>query len=117
MPHLLLQLKNAVQQGLARRRTARDIDIDGNDAVAAAGDAVAVVVIPAAVGAGAHADDPAGIGHLVVDLAQGGSHFVGQGARDDHDVGLARGGAEDDAQAVLVVARGGEVHHLDGAAG
>ena len=75
------------------------------------------MIIPAAVGAAAHADHPARVGHLVVDLAEGGSHLVGQGAGDDHDVGLARRGAENYAEAVLVVARGGEVHHFDGAAG
>jgi len=75
------------------------------------------MVIPAPVRAAAHADDPPGLRHLVVDLPQRGGHFVGERAGDDHDVGLARGGAEDDAQAVLVVARGGEVHHFDGAAG
>lgn len=75
------------------------------------------MVVAAAVGARAHGDDPARLGHLVVDLAQGGGHLVGQGARDDHDVRLPRRGAEDDADAVLVVARRREVHHLDGAAG
>jgi len=50
-------------------------------------------------------------------LTEGGRHFVGQSAGDDHDVGLAGGGAEDYAEPVLVVARGGKVHHLDGAAG
>ena len=75
---------------------------------------------------------------LVVDLAEGGRHLVGERAGDDHDVGLCgereRGvsasphretterthltgrGTEDDAETVLVVARGGHVHHLDGAA-
>ena len=114
--HLPLQLEDAVHEGLAGGRAAGDVDVDGDDAVAAADDGVAVVVVAAAVGAGAHADDPAGVGHLVVDLAQGGRHLVGQRAGDDHHVRLARRRAEDDAQAVLVVARRGQVHHLDGAA-
>lgn len=75
------------------------------------------MVVAAAVGAAAHGDDPSRVGHLVVDLAQGGGHLVGEGAGDNHDVGLAGGRAEDDAQAVLVVSRRGEVHHFDGAAG
>jgi len=75
------------------------------------------MVVTAAVGAAAHADDPSGIGHLIVDLAQGGSHLVGEGSGDDHDVGLAGGGSEDDSETILIVAGGGEVHHLDGAAG
>ena len=75
------------------------------------------MVVPAAVRAAPHANHPAGLRHLVVDLAERGRHLVRERARDDHDVGLAGGGAEDDAHAVLVVARGGEVHHFDGAAG
>ncbi len=51
---------------LAGGRAAGYVDVDGDDAVAAAHDAVAVVVVTAAIGAGAHADDPAGIWHLIV---------------------------------------------------
>ena len=115
--NLLLQLKDAVHQRLARRRTPRDVDIHGHNPIATPRDTVAVMIIPAPVRAAAHADDPAGVGHLVVHLAEGGGHFVRQRAGDDHDVGLAGGGAEDYAQAVLIVAWGGEVHHFDGAAG
>lgn len=117
LPHLPLQLEDAVHERLAGGRAAGDVDVDGDDAVAAADDAVAVVVVAAAVGARAHGDDPARLGHLVVDLAQGGRHLVGQGAGHDHDVRLPRRGPEDDAHAVLVVPRGREVHHLQGAAG
>jgi hypothetical protein len=106
LPHLPLQLEDAIHKGLGGGRAAGDVDIDGNDAVAAADDAVAVMVVSAAVGAGAHGDDPAGIGHLVVDLAQGRRHLVGQGTGHDHDVRLPWGGSEDDAHAVLVVPRG-----------
>ena len=117
MPHLLLQLENTIHERLAGRRAPRHINVDRHDPVAAPRDAVAVVVVPAAVGAGAHGDDPAGVWHLVVDLAEGGGHLVGEGAGDDHDIGLAGARAEDYAHAVLIVARRGEVHHLDGAAG
>lgn len=117
VPHLPLQLENTIHQRLGSRRATRHINVDRDDTVAATDDAVAVVVVAAAVGAGAHGDDPAGLGHLVVDLAQGGSHLVGEGAGYDHDIGLAGGGAENDSQAILVVAGGGEVHHFDGAAG
>ena len=75
------------------------------------------MIIPATISTAAHTDHPSRIRHLIVDLAQGGGHLVGQGAGDDHDVGLPRRGTEDDAQAVLIVARGAEMHHLDGAAG
>lgn len=75
------------------------------------------MVIPAPIGAAPHANHPPWVGHLVVDLSESGCHLIGECAGYDHDVGLARAGAEDYAQAVLVVARGGEVHHFDGAAG
>lgn len=77
LPHLSLQLENTVHEGLASGRAAGDVDIDGDDTVAAADDAVAVVVVAAAVGAAAHADNPSGLGHLIIDLTQGGRHLVG----------------------------------------
>ena len=42
--------------------------------------------------------------HLIVDLSECGGHLVGERAGDDHDVRLARGRTEDDADAILVVA-------------
>ena len=117
LSHLPLELEDAVHEGLASRGATGDVNVDGDDSVAAADDAVAIVVVAAAVCAAAHADDPAGFGHLVIDLTHSGSHLVGQGAGDDHDIGLAGGGTENDTQAILVVPRGGDVHHLDGAAG
>lgn len=115
--HLLLQLEDAIHQRLAGGRAAGHVDVDGHDSIAAPRHAIAVVIIAAAVGARAHADDPAGLGHLVVDLTQCRRHFVGQRAGHNHHVRLAGRGAEDDAQTVLVVARGRQVHHLDGTAG
>src|SRR3954466_592959 len=87
---LLLQLQDAVDQRFGRRWTTRHIDVDRNDAIAAANDRVGIVVVTAAIGAGTHGDDPLRLRHLVVDLAECGSHLVHQGAGDDHDVGLAR---------------------------
>ena len=52
------------QQGLGGGRATRDVEVDGDDPVAAANDRVRVVVVAAAVGARAHRDDPAGLGHL-----------------------------------------------------
>lgn len=43
-------------------------------------------------------------------------HLVGEGAGDDHDVGLPWAGPEDDAEPVQVVPGGSGVDHLDGAA-
>lgn len=50
-------------------------------------------------------------------LAERRSHLVGEGPGHDHDVGLARAGPEDHAEAVHVVAGRRHVHHLHGAAG
>ena len=49
-------------------------------------------------------------------LAERERHLVGERAGDNHAVGLARRGAEDDAEAIEVVAGGAGVHHLHGAA-
>ena len=117
IPHLLLQLKDPVHQRLARRRAPRHIYIDRYDPIAPSRDAIAVVIIPSSIRTATHAHNPSRIRHLVVHLAEGRGHFVGQGASDDHDVRLAGGGTEDYAEAVLVVARGGEVHHFDSTTG
>ena len=78
---LLLQLQDAVEQRLGRRRAARHVDVDRHDAVAAAHHRVGIVVVAAAVGAGAHRDHPARLGHLVVDLAQRRRHLVASACR------------------------------------
>ncbi len=116
-PDLLLQQHDAVQQRFGRRGTARHVDVDGHDAVAAAHHRIGVVVVAAAIGAGAHRNDVARLRHLVVDLAQRRRHLVGQGAGDDHHVGLARRGARREPEPLGIVARHRHLHHLDGAAG
>src|SRR2546421_1403651 len=45
-------------------------------------------------GTGAHRDDPLGLRHLVVELADDGSHLLRETAGDDHEIGLAGGWAE-----------------------
>src|SRR5437667_7241104 len=116
-PDLVLELQNAVEQRLGGGWAPRHIDIDRNDAVAAAHHRIRVVVIAPAIGARAHRNDPTRLGHLIVDFAQRGRHLVAQGARNDHDIGLARTGPEHHTEAVQVVARGASVHHLHRAAG
>lgn len=116
VPHLSLQLEDTVHQGLARRGASRDVNIDGHDPVTATHHAVAVVIVTSSVGAAAHADDPSGFGHLIVDLAQGRSHLVGESAGHNHDVRLTGRGSEDDSQSILVVSWCRQVHHLDGTA-
>jgi hypothetical protein len=54
---------------LQRSAGTRYIDVNRNDAVAAAYDRIRIVIITAAVGARPHGDDVARLRHLVVDLA------------------------------------------------
>src|SRR5262249_52944534 len=75
---LLLELEHAVEERLGRGRASGDINVHGHDAIAAAHDAVGIVVIAAAVGAGAHRDDPARLAQLVVDLPQRPPHLLPQ---------------------------------------
>jgi hypothetical protein len=117
MPHLLLQLENTEHERFGSRRAAGHVDIYGHDAVASSSDTVAVVVVTATIGAATHRDDPSGLGHLIVDLAESGCHLVGECAGDNHDVGLAGRGTENDSHAILIVTGSGKVHHLDSAAG
>ncbi len=67
--------------------------------------------------AAAHRDDIAGLGHLVVEAAKAGSHFLGNGAGCDNQVGLARRGAENHTEAIEIIARRTGGHQFDGAAG
>lgn len=117
MSHLLLQLKDPIHQRLTRRRTPRDIDIHGHDPITPSSNRIAIMIITPSIRTRSHRNDPSRLRHLVIDLSQRRRHLVGQGAGDYHDVRLARGGAKDYTQAILVVAGGGEVHHFYGAAG
>src|SRR5438874_4209599 len=75
---LPLQQQDAVDQRLGGGRTAGHIDVDRHDTVAAAHHGIGIMVIAAAVGAGSHRDHITRLRHLVVNLAQGGRHLVGQ---------------------------------------
>ena len=52
------------------------------------------MVVATAIGAGSHRDNPARLGHLVINLAQRRCHLVDQGAGHNHDVRLARTGSK-----------------------
>ena len=97
MSHLLLQLEDAIKQGLAGRWAAGDVDIYRQDAVDATKNTVAVMVVATAIGTAAHADNPFRIWHLVVTQPDGRSHFVSNGAGNDHNIGLTRRGSKDNA--------------------
>lgn len=115
--HLALELENAIHQCLTTGRTSGDINIHGDNSVASPDHTVTIMVITPAIRTAAHANDPSRFRHLIVHLAQGGSHLVSQGARNDHDIRLSRGSAEDYAQTVLIVSGSREMHHFDGTAG
>ena len=72
--------RHTVDECLGGRGAAGDIDVHGHDAIAATHHGVGVVVVAAAVGAAAHRQDVARLRHLVVDLAEGRGHLVGQRA-------------------------------------
>lgn len=51
------------------------------------------------------------------ELAKSWGHLVGEGASNDHAIGLARAGPEDDSEPVQIVTGRARVHHLHRAAG
>ena len=115
--HLRLQQQQPLHEGGRRRRAALHVHVDGQEGVDALHHAVDVVHA-AGVGARAHADDPARLHHLVVELQHRGRHLAEHGAADDHHVGLARRDAQHlGAEAGDVVARREARRHLDEAAG
>src|SRR5215204_6123445 len=114
---LPLELKDSVEQRLRRRRAARNIDVDRNDAVAAANYRIAIVIVAATIGAAAHGDDVARLAHLVVNPSKRRSHLVAERAGNDHHIRLARARARSDAKPFKVIARHVHVDHLDRAAG
>ena len=89
-----LETHEAFEEGFWAGRASGDVDIDGNEVVDALEDGVGAVH-SAAGGACAHGDAPFWFGHLVPDAFNGESHFISDGAGDDHDVGLAWGEAHD----------------------
>ena len=50
-------------------------------------------------------------------LAQSRGHLVGESSGNNHAIGLAGAGSEDDTEAVEVITGGARVHHLHSAAG
>ena len=113
---LILDLEEPLEERLRARRAAGDVDVDGDDLVDPLAHRVRVAEEAAAVGAAPHRDDVAGLGHLLVETAHAEGHLVREGARDDHEVALARARAGGAAEALEVGARAAGLHQLDGAA-
>ena len=80
---------------------------------------IGIVIITAAIGAGAHGDHVARLRHLIVYLAQRRSHLVGQRAGDDDHIRLARAVAWRGAnpKRSRLVAGHSRLNYLDSAAG
>jgi len=116
MPHLLLQLENAVHQSLAGRWASRHINIHRHDSVTSSRHTVRIVVVSATIRTTTHADDPSRLRHLIIHLSQRRSHLVGKRACYNHNVRLAWRGTEDYTEAILIVTWCRQVHHFDGAA-
>lgn len=117
MPHLLLQLEDAVHERLRRWRAPGHIDIHRHDPIASSRHRIAVMIVATAICAAAHRNNPSRLWHLVIDLPQSRGHLVRQCARHNHNVRLTRRRAKDYTQSILVVARCRQVHHLHGTAG
>jgi hypothetical protein len=112
-----LELEDRVKNSFGTRRAAGDVDVHRKNLIAALNDRV-IVEDAAGGGARAHGNDPLRLGHLIVKLANDGSHFLRETAGDDHEIGLARRGAKHfGAETRNVEASGGHGHHFDSAAG
>src|SRR5579864_8108976 len=92
---LLLELDDGVQQGVGPRRTASDVHVHGEKIVHSRYRRIRALVRPASGSADAHRDDVLRVSNLVVNAAHRVRHLHGDGARDDHDVGLSWRGAID----------------------
>jgi len=113
--HLLLKLKNSVEESFGRGRTSGNVDVDGDDAVATADHRIRIMIVTTAICATAHRDNEAGLWHLIIYLSESRRHFVSQSPSDNNDVCLSGTSAKHDAEAVHIVSGRCEVHHLDGA--
>lgn len=59
---------------------------------------------------------PSRLRHLIVYLSQRRCHLIRQRTSNNHNIRLPWRSTENDTKAILIVAGGGKVHHLDGAA-
>src|SRR5260221_5402054 len=77
---LFAQAEDTFGQRFGAGRTAWDVDVDRNDRVDTLERRVAVPELATRARAVAHRDHPLGLGHLLVQPAEPGSHLVGHGA-------------------------------------
>ena len=101
--YLLLQLKNAIQQCLCRRRTARHVYVNRYDTITSTNNRVRVVIISTTIGTASHWYDPLRVKSLVINSAQCWCHLVGHRASDYNAVGLTRAGTKHHPKSVHVI--------------
>src|SRR5581483_9276058 len=85
----VFELEDAVHEAIRGRRTARNPDVDGNHLIDALHDVINAIEA-ARRRARTHGEHVLRFRHLVVDLLEDGTHFVDDGAGDDHEIGLPR---------------------------
>src|SRR6266705_742881 len=77
-----LELEDGVKKRFGTRRAAGNVNINGDHLVAALDNGI-IVENAAGSGASAHGDNPLGLGHLIVKLADHRCHFLRDAAGDN----------------------------------
>jgi hypothetical protein len=114
--YLLLNLEESFEEGFWSWRAAGNVDIDGKNFVHAFDDRVAELEEAAAIGAGPHGDDIAGLRHLVEETTNAQGHLVSEGAGDHDEVGRSRTGPGCGSEPFEVRSRSTRLHELNGTA-
>ena len=118
MENLLAQLEHPVDQCLGTRRTARDIDIHGQNLIHARHNGIRIRKGAARNRTRPHCDHIFWLGHLLVEAHNRICHLPRQRPRNDQEIRLARTRAEDlVAEPRKIEARRRRAHHLDRTAG
>lgn len=114
--NFLLELEQTKQECLSSGWASRNINIYWNNSVTSSNHRVRVMVITTSIGTRSHGNDPAGLRHLIVNLAKRRGHFIGKGTSHDHDIRLTRRRTEHHAKTLHIVSRRSSVHHFDSTA-
>ncbi len=92
--NFFLEFHEAFDEGFGARRAAGNVNVHRDEFVYSLKDGVGAIHA-AGGGAGTHGDAPFWLRHLIPDAFYGECHFISDGSRDDHDIGLAGGEAHD----------------------
>jgi len=114
---LFLKLHQSQEEGLRPGRAAGHIDIHRQDLINTL-DHTVHIIHAAGIRAAAHGDNPAGLGHLFIKTQHRRCHLLENRTRYHHQVGLARGAAQDfGAEAGDIVPGSKRGHHFNETAG